>query len=72
MRFFDRRRQRADDAVLGVLRDGPATGGEVCTRSGLRMGRAWPALGRLEHSGRITAVRLPDGRRLYRIVGVDA
>lgn len=57
-----------DAAVLAVLRAGPAGGqpaGDLLRATGMRSGRLYPALVRLERAGLITARWPASGRKLF-------
>lgn len=68
-----RRRVEDDRRVLGALRYSPPAGGyDLWVRTGLRMGRVYLALARLENAGLVTGEfeDTPEGqraRRLYRV-----
>jgi DNA-binding PadR family transcriptional regulator len=72
VKWIERRRQRAQLAIIGALhQEHELAGWPLMQRTGLSAGRLYVALSALEQDGKITS-RWQDGprprRRLYRLV----
>jgi DNA-binding PadR family transcriptional regulator len=74
MRYFQRRREQAESRIIVALAVGEQFGYPLMRTTGLRPGRLYPALVRLESTGRIISGWIEGPyprRRFYRLTELE-